>query len=867
MPLPLPNLDTRRWADLVEEGRALIPRYAPGWTDHNLHDPGIALLDLLAWQVEQTIYRANRIPERHRHKFLQLIGYAPQPPQPARTVLRFTPLDDAASPSLVPIGTSVIAQSASGQAIPFRALTSLMPLVTSLQDVRVSTLGQPSDKQRSEPMEWHDFTGAWRDGRAFPLFGEDPAVNDGTDPSRQPAFYLGFDMGADDKTLPPDTTVTLWFQMVGPHTDQRERMRIVQEAFDAVATRRCPRSRHEETTIGPAETLLSHHGLRTVWEYFNGTDWATLDSAQEAVVDETRGFTLSGAVRIKLPTEMACYAGDSGLNEKLFYLRCRLAEGRPDSPPQVEQIVVNAVPVEQSVTLGRDDVIAVGVDLLSAGTLVVGQRIRAHLVRNEQGELTQLLPTNEPSLPELVVAEYQPATAQTTGRLVMGVAVDRGTGYPQQTITLPAAPVAYGELALWTVHLNPNGNGGNVSATVQRWQLRPDFDASTRRDAHFVLNATSGEIHFGDGERGQVVPADDLIVAHYAATVAAAGNVAAGTRWTYAAPTGESHYQIENQIPATAGAEGETLDEASGRAADNLWAHERLLELCDDTNATTLDQLARSSVLSRPAPTQATTLLDYERLALETPGAYLARAHAWAGIDPLYPGLQAPGTVTVVIVPALPKAAPEPTPGLIQAVRCYLERRRTVGTRLVVVGPQYVQVRVETRVRLKTGADPQSASMEIMSAMDRFLDPLRGGPGGHGWPFGRNVYRSELLQLIDSVPGVAHVLELRVGQYLFGVDSTEVDFVHELDMGTLSQTLCSRFQEQGITLSTKDNVINVIVEEAGRKWSIVAGDATYFARHEEQNPWLEIYLDEACGNLCIGATWLVRSHNHEITVD
>jgi hypothetical protein len=66
MPLPLPNLDTRRWADLVQEGRALVPRYAPEWTDHNAHDPGITLMELLAWLAEMNIYRLNQIPPRHR---------------------------------------------------------------------------------------------------------------------------------------------------------------------------------------------------------------------------------------------------------------------------------------------------------------------------------------------------------------------------------------------------------------------------------------------------------------------------------------------------------------------------------------------------------------------------------------------------------------------------------------------------------------------------------------------------------------------------------------------------------------------------------------------------------------------------------
>ena len=77
MPLPLPNLDTRRWADLVEEGQALIPQHAPEWTDHNAHDPGITLMELLAWLVEQDIFRLNQIPRRHVRKFLALAGYYP----------------------------------------------------------------------------------------------------------------------------------------------------------------------------------------------------------------------------------------------------------------------------------------------------------------------------------------------------------------------------------------------------------------------------------------------------------------------------------------------------------------------------------------------------------------------------------------------------------------------------------------------------------------------------------------------------------------------------------------------------------------------------------------------------------------------
>jgi hypothetical protein len=74
VPIPLPNLDDRTYADLFAEMRALIPRYAPAWTDHNDSDPGITLLQLFAWLAEATIYRLNRIPAASEAQFLKLLG-------------------------------------------------------------------------------------------------------------------------------------------------------------------------------------------------------------------------------------------------------------------------------------------------------------------------------------------------------------------------------------------------------------------------------------------------------------------------------------------------------------------------------------------------------------------------------------------------------------------------------------------------------------------------------------------------------------------------------------------------------------------------------------------------------------------------
>jgi len=44
--------------------------------------------------------------------------------------------------------------------------------------------------------------------------------------------------------------------------------------------------------------------------------------------------------------------------------------------------------------------------------------------------------------------------------------------------------------------------------------------------------------------------------------------------------------------------------------------------------------------------------------------------------------------------------------------------------------------------------------------LDDFFHPLTGGAEGGGWPVGRDVYRSEILALLQELPGVHHVDEL-----------------------------------------------------------------------------------------------------------
>lgn len=87
MPLPVPNLDDRRFDDLVAEARARLGSHLPELTQISPGDPLHSLIDLFAWLTETILYRANLIPERQRRVFLNLLQIPLRPARPARGIV------------------------------------------------------------------------------------------------------------------------------------------------------------------------------------------------------------------------------------------------------------------------------------------------------------------------------------------------------------------------------------------------------------------------------------------------------------------------------------------------------------------------------------------------------------------------------------------------------------------------------------------------------------------------------------------------------------------------------------------------------------------------------------------------------------
>jgi len=102
MALPVPNLDDRTFAQLVEAARQRILLTCPEWTDLSVGDPGMVLLEAFAYLTETMIYRLNRLPEKSYIAFLRLLGVTLLPPAPAAVELLFSRPQPEDKPVLIP---------------------------------------------------------------------------------------------------------------------------------------------------------------------------------------------------------------------------------------------------------------------------------------------------------------------------------------------------------------------------------------------------------------------------------------------------------------------------------------------------------------------------------------------------------------------------------------------------------------------------------------------------------------------------------------------------------------------------------------------------------------------------------------------
>jgi len=168
--LEAPNLDDRTFQELVDDARRLVRQRCPEWSDHNISDPGITLIETFAMMVDQLIYRLNRVPDRHYIKFLDLLGLQLRPPGAAQAEVTFWLSAPQPQPVVVRAETEVSTDRTDiEEPIVFSTTEQLDIVPCSLETGRVVTVAQGGDpdEQRTDGT-----------GKAFSSFSALPTPGD-----------------------------------------------------------------------------------------------------------------------------------------------------------------------------------------------------------------------------------------------------------------------------------------------------------------------------------------------------------------------------------------------------------------------------------------------------------------------------------------------------------------------------------------------------------------------------------------------------------------------------------------------------------------------------------------------------------------
>jgi predicted phage baseplate assembly protein len=646
MPLPEPILDDLRFQqDLVDEARRRIIHYCPEWTDYNLSDPGITLIELFAWMTEMIVYRLNRVPEKNYIKLMELLGIQLQPASSARTELTFWlsaplplgPEDDTVV--VVTQGTEVATRRTDEEEEVIFTTDARLPIVA------------PQLNQLRREQDFHKNYLSRLGIEDFYAFDEGhPQVGD--------TFYLGFEETQD----------------ISGH--------ILQLTFEC----------EETQAVG-----VRREDPPLVWECSMGDGrWEEVPlSMRPGEKDTTGGLNNpQGSLVMYLPLSMR---PDQVYGRSAYWVRCRLEPHRP-----------------------------------------------------EQGMYTE-----SPRIDDITAHTMGATTWATHAVIVQDELLGRSNGEPGQIFHLENTPV----LALQegeTVEVEEARHGETVFVP---WERVDDFSDSDRYDRHFTLDVATGEVRFGPGIRqpdgtvrqyGRIPETGrNIRFSRYRHGGGTVGNVPAGKLQVLKSAIAYVD-RVANLRRAEGGRDQESLEEAKLRARRELRAQQR-----------------------------AVTAEDYESLSK---GASRAVARVKCRTPGNGDGAVPPGMVELLVVPAafdalrasdLSKLYVDEELG--KTIASHLDQYRLLTTTLRIREPNYLGIKVRAEIVLSEYSQPEIVKARVAECLRNFITPLplegEGGPQDEflgpeweGWPFGRDLYISEIYSLIRQVPGVKHVWDVQVSQ-------------------------------------------------------------------------------------------------------
>lgn len=402
----------------------------------------------------------------------------------------------------------------------------------------------------------------------------------------------------------------------------------------------------------------------------------------EILLDETMGFTKSGVIMLR--------TGDTAAAELIFSVE----SGEFAAMPIVTAAVINAVPALQQRTLSR----ILRFDNVENGT--IRTPVKPAFLFALSGEERTLL--------EDFKADGKRITVNSTARCFEAVVC--GEGFEERCCLGRARGVCNFRIKSEVGNMLENSARVYVCEddVFRRWNPVKDFDGADKYSRCFVYDPDTGEIVFGNGEKG-MPPRGDIYLFGCVVSLKNGGNVRAGA----VSSTNENGISAVNILPSEGGAARQTVDEcyAEVRAAMD-------------------------------SPRCCVTLEDYENAVRTTPG--MPHKHIRAYVSELKENC-----VCIALEHFIGNSAP--SSGLMRNLKRRILPRVQLGTKVEFPAVRYAPVNVYINISTNTySADSKELTEK---AVRGFFDSDRVN-------FGGTISINEFSRYVYEAPWVSAVLSV-----------------------------------------------------------------------------------------------------------
>ncbi len=753
-----PKLDLRTSEDLVNEAKNLIPQFTPEWTNFNDTDPGITLVKVHAWMTETLLYQINQLPDKNYEKFVELLGVKPNLATAAKTDVAFKlkkdlGVKDAALIVNIAKGSKLEVDDAElTNPVTFeteRSLTAINAAIGALivpnvepHDYRLVTEFNSKEAEITVTAPF------------YPFLSQDGEVR---------GMYVGIALRPHQKIDKPED----YLQDRWPEGELNLTVSAsdIYDYYKDEGTEKQIMGPYAEVALLPHEKTLANELVD--WDYFSSVDSETFfDDASwtNVVVDgDGQNFSHSGHVSLELPGNIPLHKF-SQLPRPVWEAigTLRPPSNHSELVQDIEQGIIAAADIkdEEWSDMGVTDA-----DLLNSiksccdgGTSLEDILDTAGLVldtvairsKDDWADLSDDYQTPAVAQTPMIWLRIKPKGNEFASRLFKGIYLNTVTaaaqetwydqrlgvsnGKPNQEFSLPRSPLLF-DTDTNTPLIEIMVASKNTQVV---WEWRSDFYGSNSESNVFIFDSNTQSIQFGDGIFGAIPPAGHQI---FARSLKVGGGVAANvgshtiTKLKRAIKYVDS---VTNPLPAIGGQNTESEKQTRLRAGHEIRHRDR-----------------------------AVTAEDFAELALNTPSVPIHSAYALPNVkivkdeDDLDIDRDVPGAVTVVVLPYKTTSRPQPSEAEIKAVCAHLNPRRLITTQLFVVGPQYVSVTaLNLSIKIQSEYDLKEITDTVKQRLLAFFHPVVGGREGNGWPFGEDIYLSDIFCEVLNIEGVSRAFDL-----------------------------------------------------------------------------------------------------------